>query len=85
MNQEQYKFYKSQFELLNDPNFSGQNPPKDFYLGSAVFWDSIRKIKAKRNIKRTKDTTSYYSRRKRLSSSIKNRNSSLERTIKRTK
>ena len=46
MNQEQYKFYKSQFELLNDPNFSGQNPPKDFYLGSAVFWDSIRKIKA---------------------------------------
>ena len=30
MNQEQYKFYKSQFELLNDPNFSGQNPPKIF-------------------------------------------------------
>ena len=82
MNQEQYKFYKSQFELLNDPNFSGQNPPKDFYLGSAVFWDSIRKIKAKRNIKRTKDTTSYYSRRKRLSSSIKNRNSSLKEQLK---
>ncbi len=39
-------FYKSQFELLNDPNFSSQNPPKDFYFGSAVFWDSIRKIKA---------------------------------------
>ena len=46
MNLEEYKFYKSQFELLNDPNFSSQNPPKDFYLGSPVFWDSIRKIKA---------------------------------------
>ncbi|MGE6592717.1 prolyl oligopeptidase family serine peptidase [Bacillus mycoides] len=46
MKLDEYKFYKSQFELLNDPNFSSQNPPKDFYLGSAVFWDSIRKIKA---------------------------------------
>ncbi|MBY0599477.1 alpha/beta hydrolase [Bacillus bingmayongensis] len=46
MKPEEYKFYKSQFELLNDPNFSSQNPPKDFYLGSPVFWDSIRKIKA---------------------------------------
>lgn len=31
---------------------------------------------------KNKDTASNYSRRKRLSSSIKNRNSSLERTIK---
>ncbi|MBE7099792.1 prolyl oligopeptidase family serine peptidase [Bacillus cereus] len=46
MKSDEYKFYKSQFELLNDSNFSSQNPPKDFYLGSAVFWDSIRKIKA---------------------------------------
>ncbi|MDC2865155.1 alpha/beta hydrolase [Bacillus sp. BP-3] len=46
MKPEEYKFYKSQFKLLNDPNFSSQNPPKDFYLGSPVFWDSIRKIKA---------------------------------------
>ncbi|MGG0763445.1 DUF3887 domain-containing protein [Bacillus paramycoides] len=46
MKPEEYKFYKSQFELLNDPNFSSQNPPKDFYLGSPLFWDSIRKIKA---------------------------------------
>ncbi|MGZ9781102.1 alpha/beta hydrolase [Bacillus pseudomycoides] len=46
MKPEEYKFYKAQFELLNDPNFSSQNPPKDFYLGSPVFWDSIRKIKA---------------------------------------
>ncbi|MEC2921239.1 MULTISPECIES: alpha/beta hydrolase [Bacillus cereus group] len=46
MKPEEYKFYKSQFELLNDPNFSSQNPPKDFQLGSPVFWDSIRKIKA---------------------------------------
>ncbi|MEI4804042.1 alpha/beta fold hydrolase [Bacillus sp. FJAT-51639] len=46
MKPEEYKFYKSQFELLNDPNFSSQNPPKDFYLGSPVYWDSIRKIKA---------------------------------------
>ncbi|MDT3496373.1 prolyl oligopeptidase family serine peptidase [Bacillus toyonensis] len=46
MKPDEYKFYKSQFELLNDPNFSSQNPPKNFYLGSAVFWDSIRKIKA---------------------------------------
>lgn len=45
-NLDEYKFYKAQFELLNDPNFSGQNPPKDFHLGSAVFWNSIRKIKA---------------------------------------
>ena len=30
MNLDQYKFYKSQFELLNDPNFSGQNPQKIF-------------------------------------------------------
>ncbi|WP_142316978.1 alpha/beta hydrolase, partial [Bacillus toyonensis] len=46
MKPDEYKFYKSQFELLNDPNFSSQNPPKGFYLGSAVFWDSIRKVKA---------------------------------------
>ncbi|MBD8074717.1 alpha/beta fold hydrolase [Bacillus thuringiensis] len=46
INLEEYQFYKSQFELLNNPNFSSQNPPKDFYLGSPVFWDSIRKIKA---------------------------------------
>lgn len=46
MKPEEYKFYKEQFKLLNDPNFSSQNPPKDFYLGSPVFWDSIRKIKA---------------------------------------
>lgn len=46
MNIDEYTFYKAQFELLNDPNFSGQNPPKNFHLGSAVFWDSIRKIKA---------------------------------------
>ncbi|EJQ86778.1 hypothetical protein IGW_05369 [Bacillus cereus ISP3191] len=46
MKPEEYKFYKSQFELLNDPNFSSQNPPKDFQLGSPVYWDSIRKIKA---------------------------------------
>lgn len=46
MKPEEYKFYKSQFELLNDPNFSSKNPPKDFYLGSPVFWDSIRKTKA---------------------------------------
>lgn len=46
MKPEEYKFYKSQFELLNDPNFSSQNPPKDFQLGSPVFWDSIRKINA---------------------------------------
>ncbi|MED0932639.1 alpha/beta fold hydrolase [Bacillus mobilis] len=46
MKPEEYKYYKSQFELLNDPNFSSQNPPKDFSLGSPVYWDSIRKIKA---------------------------------------
>ncbi|MEF7659584.1 alpha/beta fold hydrolase [Bacillus thuringiensis] len=46
MKPEEYKFYKSQFELLNDPNFSRRNPPKDFQLGSPVYWDSIRKIKA---------------------------------------
>ena len=46
MKPEEYKFYKSQFELLNDPNFSSQNPPKDFSLGPPVYWDSIRKIKA---------------------------------------
>ncbi|HEK9098899.1 prolyl oligopeptidase family serine peptidase [Bacillus pfraonensis] len=46
MTAEEYKFYKAQYELLNDPNFSGKNPPKDFYLGAPVFWDSIRKIKA---------------------------------------
>ncbi|MRD38729.1 alpha/beta fold hydrolase [Bacillus thuringiensis] len=54
MNLEEYKFYKSQFELLNDPNFSSQNPPKDFYLGSPVFWDSIRKIKAAEMLKEQK-------------------------------
>lgn len=44
MKLEEYQFYKSQFELLNDPNFSSKN--KDFHLGSPVFWDSIRKMKA---------------------------------------
>ncbi|MEB9834305.1 alpha/beta hydrolase, partial [Bacillus cereus] len=33
MKPEEYKFYKSQFELLKDPNFSSQNPPKNFSLG----------------------------------------------------
>ncbi|MEC0035211.1 prolyl oligopeptidase family serine peptidase [Bacillus cereus] len=46
MKPDEYKFYKSQFELLNDPNFSSQNPPKDFQLGSPVYWGSTRKIKA---------------------------------------
>ena len=69
MKPEEYKFYKSQFELLNNPNFSSQNPPKDFQLGSPVYWDSIRKIKEK--CQKSKNTTSYSSRRKRLSSSIK--------------
>ncbi|OTY12883.1 hydrolase [Bacillus mycoides] len=46
MKPEEYKFYKSQFKLLKDPNFSSQNPPKDFSLGPPVYWDSIRKIKA---------------------------------------
>ncbi|EEM83149.1 hypothetical protein bthur0011_28140 [Bacillus thuringiensis serovar huazhongensis BGSC 4BD1] len=54
INLDEYKFYKAQFELLNDPNFSGQNPPKDFHLGSAVFWDSIRKIKAAEMLKEQK-------------------------------
>lgn len=54
MKPEEYKFYKSQFELLNDPNFSSQNPPKDFQLGSPVFWDSIRKINAAKMSKEQK-------------------------------
>ncbi|TCJ82301.1 UNVERIFIED_ORG: hypothetical protein EDC93_103485 [Bacillus cereus] len=54
MNLEEYKFYKTQFELLNAPNFSGQNPPKDFHLGSAVFWNPIRKIKAAEMSKKQK-------------------------------
>ncbi|MFD0769201.1 alpha/beta fold hydrolase [Bacillus sp. CGMCC 1.60114] len=43
---ELHTFMKGQFELLNDPNFSGENPPVGFQLGQAVFWNSIRKIKA---------------------------------------
>ena len=54
MKPEEYKFYKSQFELLNDPNFSSQNPPKGFSLGPPVYWDSIRKIKAAEMSKKQK-------------------------------
>jgi uncharacterized protein len=41
-----YEFMKGQFEMLNDPNFSGEQPPEGFQLGQAVFWDSINDIKA---------------------------------------
>ncbi|MGG4304110.1 alpha/beta fold hydrolase [Bacillus wiedmannii] len=54
MKPEEYKFYKSQFELLKDPNFSSQNPPKGFSLGPPVYWDSIRKIKAAEMSKKQK-------------------------------
>ncbi|PFU79010.1 hydrolase [Bacillus cereus] len=54
MKPEEYKFYKSQFELLKDPNFSSQNPPKNFSLGPPVYWDSIRKIKAAEMSKKQK-------------------------------
>ncbi|HDX9490170.1 prolyl oligopeptidase family serine peptidase [Bacillus thuringiensis] len=54
MKPEEYKFFKSQFELLKDPNFSSQNPPKDFSLGPPVYWDSIRKIKAAEMSKKQK-------------------------------
>ncbi|HWO98754.1 MAG TPA: alpha/beta fold hydrolase [Bacillus sp. (in: firmicutes)] len=40
------KFYVTQFEMLNDPDFSGENPPEEFLLGQAPFWDSINDIKA---------------------------------------
>lgn len=40
------EFYITQFEMLNDPNFSGENPPDEFLLGQAMFWDSINDIKA---------------------------------------
>jgi uncharacterized protein len=43
---ENYEYLKAQFEMLNDPNFSSENPPPGFQLGPAMFWDSFRKIKA---------------------------------------
>ncbi|KKI90628.1 hydrolase [Bacillus sp. SA1-12] len=39
-------FFKAQFAMLNDPNFSGDNPPAEFQLGQPVYWDSINDIKA---------------------------------------
>ncbi len=44
--QPEYDFYKEQFSMLNDPNFSGDNPPEEFQLGQPVFWDSINDIRA---------------------------------------
>ncbi|MFG6115741.1 alpha/beta fold hydrolase [Halobacillus sp. MO56] len=44
--QPEYNFYKEQFSMLNDPNFSGDNPPEGFQLGQPVFWDSINDIRA---------------------------------------
>ncbi|WP_255787428.1 alpha/beta fold hydrolase, partial [Bacillus cereus group sp. BfR-BA-01355] len=46
INFEVYEFYKKQLELLNDPNFSSENPPKEFKLGQVMFWDSFRQIRA---------------------------------------
>ncbi|ASK64480.1 hydrolase [Virgibacillus phasianinus] len=43
---ELYEFLKGQYELLNDPDFSGENPPAGFQLGQSMFWDSINDIKA---------------------------------------
>ncbi|MTW86668.1 prolyl oligopeptidase family serine peptidase [Virgibacillus dakarensis] len=43
---ELYEFMKGQYELLNDPDFTGENPPEDFQLGQPMFWDSINDIKA---------------------------------------
>lgn len=44
--QQAYEFYTTQFEMLNDPDFSGENPPEEFQLGRATFWDSINDIRA---------------------------------------
>lgn len=41
-----YDFYSKQFEMINDPNFSGENPPDEFLLGQAMFWDSFNDISA---------------------------------------
>nr|WP_257349723.1 alpha/beta fold hydrolase [Pseudalkalibacillus decolorationis] len=41
-----YEFYTTQYEMLNDPDFSGENPPEGFQLGQAMFWDSINDIRA---------------------------------------
>ncbi len=41
-----YEFYTTQYEMLNDPDFSGENPPEEFQLGQAAFWDSINDIRA---------------------------------------
>lgn len=46
LSREEYEFNKGQFEMLNDPNFSGENPPEGFLLGQPVFWDSINDIRA---------------------------------------
>ncbi len=43
---QEYEFYTRQFEMLNDPDFSGENPPNEFQLGQAMFWDSINGIRA---------------------------------------
>ncbi|HWO77410.1 MAG TPA: alpha/beta fold hydrolase [Bacillus sp. (in: firmicutes)] len=43
---EDYEFFTAQFEMLNNPDFSGENPPEEFQLGQAMFWDSINDIKA---------------------------------------
>ncbi|MFJ7931585.1 alpha/beta fold hydrolase [Peribacillus sp. NPDC096448] len=40
------EFYTTQFDMLNDPDFSGENPPDEFLLGQAMFWDSINNIRA---------------------------------------
>ncbi|WP_299089907.1 alpha/beta fold hydrolase [uncultured Metabacillus sp.] len=48
-------FFKEQFAMLNDPNFSGENPPAEFQLGHSVFWDSINDIKAAEMAKRQND------------------------------
>ncbi|WP_080869076.1 stalk domain-containing protein [Aneurinibacillus migulanus] len=51
---DQLETLKKQIELLKDPNFSGENPPKEFDMGQPAFWDSIRNIEA---AKMAKDQT----------------------------
>ena len=82
MKPEEYKFYKSQFELLNNPNFSSQNPPKDFQLGSPVYWDSIRKIKAAEMSKEQKHHFLFFKEKETFKFNQKVK-FLLERTIKR--
>ncbi len=73
-----YEFYTTQYEMLNDPDFSGENPPEEFQLGQAAFWDSINDIRAAEMAKKSNRTAPHHTGRTRLSSTVRCRNPDME-------